>query len=294
MKFRLKKPANHRVGRGVGPGVGGAVADPTVRSPLAARRHSSLVVLLLPLLLSFARHRASALLDEREVLYHVYANLNGDNWDKTWDTDSPDVCDYHGVECNDAGRITKIVLRANNLAGSVSPHVYTLPHLRELDLSGNRITSAGFDRIDVVVEEEDDIGSVEVIDLSHNLVSSVKGVSKLAESLTGLHLTANNLKGAMPAELFQIPLLEILSVSENELTGTIDKRLWDLTKLQEFYSVENKLTGTIPSEIGQLTKMRIITVRPGARFSVLGARCFPTHAPFRLSPFPKLYDCDAN
>jgi Leucine-rich repeat (LRR) protein len=205
----------------------------------------------------FAR---AAVLDEREVLYHVYANLNGDNWDEKWNTDDTDVCAYHGIECNDAGKIIKIDLKDNNLAGSVSPHVYTLPHLRELDLSKNRITSAGFDRINVVIEEEDEIADVEVIELTNNLVSSVEGVSRLAKSLTGLHMTFNNLKGAMPAELFRLPLLEILAVSENELTGTIDKHLGNLTNLLEFYCYGNKLTGTIPSEIGKLTKMQIITV----------------------------------
>jgi len=252
MKFRLR-PANHRGGHGHGHGSSGrGIVVSTARS-LACL--SSLVVLLLPPL--FAR---AAVLDEREVLYHVYANLNGDNWDDKWNTDDTDVCAYHGIECNDAGKIIKIDLKDNNLAGSVSPHVYTLPHLRELDLSKNRITSAGFDRINVVIEEEDEIADVEIIELTNNLVSSVEGVSRLAKSLTGLHMTFNNLKGAMPAELFRLPLLEILAVSENELTGTIDKHLGNLTNLLEFYCYGNKLTGTIPSEIGKLTKMQIITV----------------------------------
>jgi Leucine-rich repeat (LRR) protein len=258
MKFHLK-PANRR-GTVNGSGIGGIVID-----SMTFLAYLSSLFALLPF--------ASAVLSEKEVLYHLYSNLNGDNWDTKWDTDSSDVCSsdsYPGVTCNTAGKITEINLKDNNLAGSVSPHVYTLSHLKHLDLSKNRITSAGFDRIDVVIEEEDDIGDVEVIELTNNLVSSVKGVSKLAKSLTGLHMSFNNLKGTMPSELFSLPLLEILAVSENEISGTIDKRLGNLTNLLEFYCYGNKLTGTIPSEIGHLTKMQIITV----------SRSIATHASF--------------
>jgi Leucine-rich repeat (LRR) protein len=243
------KPGNRR-GNGNGGGICGALID-----SMTSLAYLSSLFALLP--------SAIAVLDEKEVLYRIHAGLNGDNWDNKWDTDSADLCSggsYPGVKCNSAGKITEINLKDNNLAGSVSPHVYTLPYLKHLDLSKNRITSAGFDRIDVVIESKDDIGDIEVIELTNNLVSSVSGVSKLAKSLTGLHMTYNNLKGTMPGELFGLPLLEILAVSENQLTGTIDKRLGNLTNLLEFYCYGNKLTGTIPSEIGHLTKMQIITV----------------------------------
>ena len=255
MKFRLK-PGNRlgNVDGGRIGGIGGALID-----SMTSLAYLSSLFALLP--------SAMAVLDEKEVLNHIYAGLNGDNWDDKWNIDSADLCSdesYPGVKCNSNGKITEIHLKENNLAGSLSPHVYTLPHLKHLDLSKNRITSAGFDRIDVVIESNDDLGDIEVIELTNNLVSSVKGVSKLAKSLTGLHMTYNNLKGTIPEELFDLPLLEILAVSENELTGAIDKRLGDLTNLMEFYCYGNKLTGTIPSEIGKLTKMQIITVSSSA------------------------------
>ena len=203
-------------------------------------------------------------LTEMEVLYHVHANLNGNNWDNKWDVAGTDVCDessYPGVKCNSAGRITEIHLKDNNLAGSISPFLYTLPHLKHVDVSKNRITNAGWDRLTPEIVGSGAIGStIEVIELTSNLISSVEGVSKLKDSLTGLHMTYNNLKGTMPSELFQLHLLEILSISENALTGTIDKHIGNLTNLLEFYCYGNKLTGTIPSEIGRLTKLQTLTV----------------------------------
>jgi Leucine-rich repeat (LRR) protein len=242
---------------------------------------------------------AVSALSEMEVLYHVHANLNGNNWDSKWDVDSTDICDgssYPGVKCNSAGKITEIHLKDNNLAGSISPYLYTLPHLKHVDVSKNRITNAGWDRLTTEIVGDDAIGNIEVIELTSNLISSVEGVSKLKDSLTGLHMTYNNLKGTMPSELFQLHQLEILAISENALTGTINKHLGNLTNLLEFYCYGNKLTGTIPSEIGRLTKLQTLTVST-ASFAVCyhyfikmtGLILFTPHI-FHLYPHPMLHD----
>lgn len=206
----------------------------------------------------------AAAITEREILHHLYSNANGANWVDSWDINSTDICspaDYFGVTCNNDGHVTEIHLPDNNLAGSISPYIYTLPHLKRLDFSKNRITSAGWDRIDIVLEEDDMLADVEVIELTDNLINSVEDVSKLSSSLIGLHMSYNNLRGTIPSELFKMKRLEILALSENELTGEIDTRIGGLTNLIELYCYGNKLTGEIPSEIGSLTKMKIITVR---------------------------------
>ena len=204
-------------------------------------------------------------LTEKEILHHVYGNLNGDNWDKSWNIDSSDICsstNYPGVTCNAESHVTEIDLSDNNLAGSISPYVYTLPYLKKLDMSKNRITNAGWDRIDVILTNDTEklITNIEVIDVTNNLINTVEGVTKLSDTLVGLHMTYNNLKGAMPSELFTLKNLEILAISENELTGEIPSDIGMLTNLLEFYSYGNKLTGKIPSDIGLLTKMQILTV----------------------------------
>lgn len=211
-----------------------------------------------------------AALSETEVLQKLYQDLNGDNWDVDTANDDDgywtgdDICsdysNYVGVTCNADGRVTKIALSDSSLVGSISPHVYTLAYLTELDFSKNRITSAGWDRIDEVVSGDDLLADIEVIDLTNNFINSVEGITSLKDSLTGLHLTYNNLKGPIPLELFEMDQLEILAISENELTGKIDERIGRLTNLLEFYCYGNKITGTIPKAVGNLTKMQIITV----------------------------------
>ncbi|EJK68252.1 hypothetical protein THAOC_10588, partial [Thalassiosira oceanica] len=149
--------------------------------------------------------RPTSALDEKQVLSHFYSNADGPNWTRGWDTDEDDVCSesYPGVSCDSNGRVSEIDLVDNNLSGSISPHVYTLKGLTRIDVSKNRITNAGWNRIEVVENMGNSVSdSIEVIKLTDNLVNSVEGLGKLNASLKELHMTYNNLKGTMPSEFF--------------------------------------------------------------------------------------------
>ena len=255
MKVRRKPAKRHGVvaGSSLGSGIGRLINSIVPFSCLSSLFITTTIITTqLPTL--------SSALTEKEILQHLYGNLNGKNWDTQWNTDDDDICSYAGVTCNSEDHVTEIDLADNNLAGSISPYVYTLPFLKKMDMSKNRITNAGWDRIDTVLTTDELIANIEVIDVTNNLINSVEGVTKLKDSLVGLHMTYNNLKGTMPSELFDLEKLEVLAISENELTGTVDTNLGRLTNLLEFYCYGNKLTGEIPWEIGYLTKVKIFTV----------------------------------
>lgn len=266
MKFRLTPPTRR------GKGGSGRRSTSTSRSSASALSLTCLSSLFITYYTTTTLPTAHAALSEKEILHHVHGNLNGDNWETPWDVSDDDPCSqtsYPGVTCNPEGKITEINLSDNNLAGSISPHVYTLPYLKRLDFSKNRIYNAGWDRIDHVLTDDTIVSNVNVIDLTNNLINSVEGISKLSHSLTGLHMTYNNLKGSMPKELFEMELLEILAISENEIGGKIDTELGKLTNLRELYCYGNQVTGEIPSEIGKLTKMQIMTVSGSCTFLIL-------------------------
>ena len=249
------QPAKRRVGSGIGSRSGSTSTSHASTMTCLASLFITTSLLLFP--------TATNALSEKEVLHHLHSNLNGDNWDTPWEITDEDPCSttsYPGVTCNSDGQITEISLPDNNMAGSISPHIYTLEYLKQLDFSKNRIYNAGWDRIDEVTESDTKLANLEVMDLTNNLINSVEGVDKFADSLTGLHMTYNNLKGTMPKELFELDQLEILAISENELSGKINPDLGKLTNLLEFYCYGNKITGAIPSQIGLLTKMQILTV----------------------------------
>eukprot|EP01082_Thalassiosira_pseudonana_P004378 g4077.t1 g4077 contig15:289796-291788(+) len=211
----------------------------------------------------------AALLNEKQILEHLYHNLNGDNWDITWDiSTTTDICSadaYPGVICDTTNtHVIEIELADNNLVGSITPHLYTMPHLKKVDFSKNGITNAGWDRIDLILDETPDavVNMLQVMDLTNNRINSLEGIEQLKDSLTGLHMTYNNLKGGMAdhEQMFQLHKLQVLAISENELTGLIDTRIGTMVNLQELYCYGNKITGEIPSEIGKLTKMQILTL----------------------------------
>jgi hypothetical protein len=206
---------------------------------------------------------ATALLNEKQILEHLYHNLNGDNWDTPWDlTDSPcSSTSYPGVICDSSNsHVVEINLSDNNLVGSITPHLYSIPNLKKVDFSKNSITNAGWDRIDMLYDSDPNLvlAEITVMDLTSNRINSLKGVEHLKDSLTGLHLTYNNLR-KWEDQLFDLQLLEVLAISENEIDGKVETRLGELIHLRELYCYGNLLTGTLPTEIGKLTKLQVVT-----------------------------------
>ncbi|KAF3783358.1 Receptor-like protein 12 [Nymphaea thermarum] len=114
-----------------------------------------------------------------------------------------------------------------DLNGSLSPHIFKLPHLQALDLSYN-------------------------MDLDGKLMPS----SFTPESnLQSLRLAMTSLSGHLPSEVFELPLLKVLDLtSSTDLTGPLHIRLAK-SKLQILKLFDIGLSGGIPDWIGNLTSL---------------------------------------
>ncbi len=142
-------------------------------------------------------------LSDREVLVVLYEATDGPNWtnSENWLTDAP-LAQWHGVRVDREGRVTRLRLPENGLAGRLPPEIGGLAKLDALYLPGNRLTGP--------------------------IPPELGGLA----SLVTLELWGNAISGALPSELGGLASLWGLSVSGNRLTGPIPPELGNLSNLR--------------------------------------------------------------
>ncbi|MDE2687045.1 MAG: leucine-rich repeat domain-containing protein [Chloroflexota bacterium] len=122
----------------------------------------------------------------RDVLAAFYNSTDGDNWTNNdkWLSDAP-IGEWHGVTTDADGKVTRLVLRENNLVGELPTELVGLNRLEVLSLDGN------------------------------SLSGDVPGNFLYLERLTRLALNRNNLS-QFSDHLFHMPQLSILGLAKNE------------------------------------------------------------------------------
>ena len=116
--------------------------------------------------------------DDREALTALYEATGGPDWLETegWLTDAP-LGSWHGVDTANNGRVYRLNLGQNDLAGEIPAEVGDLAGLMELVLPGNRLTGK-------VPAEVGDLASLAVLDLGWNdltgeIPATLAGLSNL-------------------------------------------------------------------------------------------------------------------
>ena len=166
---------------------------------------------------------------DRAVLVGLYNATGGANWtDSTnWLSSAP-LSEWHGVTTDDDGRVTELLLRGNNLVGSIPPRLGDLFNLERLDLQANSL-----------------IGNIPS-DLGH------------LTSLERLDLDENRLTGQIPSRLANLVSLTFLDLDNNQLNGPLPSWLGTLTRLEHLLLEDNQFSGMIPSELGNLVNLERI------------------------------------
>ena len=151
---------------------------------------------------------------DRLALEALFKSCGGAGWKKKvgWMTDAA-LGEWYGVEVDAEGRVIKLRLPWNNLAGPLPSELQQLSALQRLYLSRNKLTGS----------IPADLGQL--------------------GALTYLGLDVNQLSGPVPAELGQLGALTSLFLSRNQLSGPIPFELRQLGKLKHVYLQENKLSG---------------------------------------------------
>ena len=83
-------------------------------------------------------------------------------------------------------------------------------------------------------------------------------ITDLSGRVTELHLSENQLSGAIPAEVGGLTNLTGLDLRGNQLNGEIPAELGGLTNLRELYLWVNELSGEIPPELGSLANLQAL------------------------------------
>lgn len=146
-----------------------------------------------------------------------------------------------------------ITLSVNQIEGSIPDGFFKIPSLRTVNLSYNELTEA----IPVELGEARNLESLnlEGNKLNGRISSSIAG----ATSLVYLNLSSNQVQGGLPAELFSLPLQELL-VGGNEMTSELPTEMGLATGLTYLELGPNLFTGTIPRSIGDLTNLRSLSI----------------------------------
>ena len=152
---------------------------------------------------------------------------NGTSTTSRWLSETSE-CEWFGVLCDDSGRITKLTLKNNNLAGSLPNEVFaSLPWLSGLSLDRNK-----------------------------NITGTIPSVM-LFQNLTYIELDDNALTGSLPDALFSLATLKAIDLKGNQLTGTLSSEIENLAELMVLQLDQNQLEGSLPSDaLASLSSMR--------------------------------------
>ena len=183
-----------------------------------------------------------------DILARFYRTNGGANWtnNTNWLSDRP-LGEWHGVTADAEGRVTGLLLKGNNLTGTIPSELGSLSSLTELNLRGNQLSG----EIPPVLGG---LTNLTLLELSLNRLSGgippeLGGLS----NLTGLYLGYNQWSGEIPPELGKLSNLTVLALDGNRLSGEIPPELGSLSNLTGLALDRNRLTGSLPMSLTRLT-----------------------------------------
>ncbi|KAJ1269085.1 hypothetical protein BS78_07G183700 [Paspalum vaginatum] len=143
-------------------------------------------------------------------------------------------------------RLSSLVLADwKQISGPVPSCVATsLPYLRILELSGNRLTGG-------IPPSVGSLSRLTVLNLADNLLSgAIPGSLTSLAALKHLDLANNRLTGRVPSDMGKLSMLSRALLGRNRLSGPVPASVSSLPRLADLDLSENQLTGPIPEGLG--------------------------------------------
>lgn len=162
-------------------------------------------LLIAPLLKTEAQDRAA----DSIALRKLYNNTAGPNWTNKTNWLSGTIDTWYGITLT-SGRVTKISLPSNGLAGTYYNVPGELSALKELDLSNNSLTGT-FPYMGNA--------NLQVLNLSNNQLSGSIPSWNNWNGMKNLNLSHNSFSGVIKD--YSFPVLEYLDLSYNQFSGNV-------------------------------------------------------------------------
>ncbi|XP_045800989.1 probable leucine-rich repeat receptor-like serine/threonine-protein kinase At3g14840 isoform X5 [Trifolium pratense] len=212
---------------------------------------------------------ATLLEEEVQVMKEIAKTLGKKDWDfskdpcsgeSNWTSSVQVGGSENAVTCNCSFanaticHIVSIVLKSQNLSGTLPREFVKLPYLQQIDLANNYLNGT------IPPQWDSMINLVNISLLGNRLTGPIpKELGKIT-TLRKLILKFNQLSGNLPPELGNLHQLERLRLCDNQFSGPIPDFIQSWTSLERLVMQGSGLSGPIPSEISylkSLTDLRI-------------------------------------
>ncbi|GAU50266.1 hypothetical protein TSUD_131180 [Trifolium subterraneum] len=148
-----------------------------------------------------------------------------------------------------------VILRSNKFEGNIPLHLFNLSSLSQLDLAHNKLSGSMpncvynlTQMITISTNQYETLAKIELF-----IKGQEYSVDYFNPNRTIIDLSANNLSGEVPLELFQLVHLQILNLSHNNFIGTIPKMIGGMKNMESLDLSNNSFFGEIPQSLSFLT-----------------------------------------
>ncbi|KAB5521352.1 hypothetical protein DKX38_025671 [Salix brachista] len=207
--------------------------------------------------------------DEVKALRDIAKTLGKTNWNfgadpcggqSGWANPNAEKGSENALSCNctfsngTICHVTSIVLKNQNLEGSLPPDLSRFPYLQEIDLSRNYLNGT-------IPREWGATQMVNISIIGNRFTGPIPKEIGNISTLANFTVEFNQLSGVLPPELGNLSRLEKLHLTSNNFTGQLPAAFEKLTTLKDFRIGDNQFTGEIPNLIENWTNLDKLVIQ---------------------------------
>jgi len=161
-----------------------------------------------------------------------------------------------------------LYLEDNEFAGNIHDFAHDMPNLMALDLSHNKFTSkkegdTSYEKYGIPTHFFE-LEKLEILDLSNNLLEGeLPGDIPVQTNLIFFSIHENKMTGPIPSGLKNLINLGHLDLANNNLSGSMPSEIFEMPSLNQLFLSENPglAGGPIPAELQTMTQLRELSLK---------------------------------